>query len=471
MGLLDSVKGVMTNAVVDKVSDVIGIESSMAKSAMKFILPAIIGGVINKGTSGGGAGGLLDLFKKGGFGDDNLSDIGGVLSNDTSRDNWLSTGADLLGTIFGNNQSGILDMVLKSTGLGKGAGGSLLSLLAPIVINKLAGIVMGRNMNAGQLNSYLSDQKSEVMGLVPGLGGLLGGNVKESVAAAAGSAKAATATASKGGSGGGIFKYLLPLALLALAAWYFTKDKGTTTETTNTEVTTGANTETTTATSTTTTTTQTADKAATTNATATTATAEGASTTLSADDLKSYTFGANGDMLTGSGSVAYPAGSYDIDANGNLINSDGRVIAPAASLGGDFMAKLKASLSTFKLEKMKLMFADMIVKKEGANSSFGLSDIVFNPENHKITNFTKSEVIGLAEALKANGDGKIEVQVYTANAGDDMKANKKLSETRAKVITDMLVTLGVNKKQIKAVGKGAEDAAKASADKVDIVVN
>jgi len=440
MGLLDSVKGVMTNAVVDKVSDVIGIESSMAKSAMKFILPAIIGGVINKGTSGGGAGGLLDLFKKGGFGDDNLSDIGGVLSNDTSRDNWLSTGADLLGTIFGNNQSGILDMVLKSTGLGKGAGGSLLSLLAPIVINKLAGIVMGRNMNAGQLNSYLSDQKSEVMGLVPGLGGLLGGNVKESVAAAAGSAKAATATASKGGSGGGIFKYLLPLALLALAAWYFTKDKGTTTETTNTEVTTGANTETTTATSTTTTTTQTADKAATT-------------------------------MLTGSGSVAYPAGSYDIDANGNLINSDGRVIAPAASLGGDFMAKLKASLSTFKLEKMKLMFADMIVKKEGANSSFGLSDIVFNPENHKITNFTKSEVIGLAEALKANGDGKIEVQVYTANAGDDMKANKKLSETRAKVITDMLVTLGVNKKQIKAVGKGAEDAAKASADKVDIVVN
>jgi len=463
MGLLDSVKGVMTNAVVDKVSDVIGIENGMAKSAIKLILPAIIGGVINKGSSASGAGGLLDLFKNGGFGDDNLGDLAGVLGDPAKKDGWLSTGSDLLGNIFGNNQSGVLDMILKATGISKGAGGSLLSFLAPIVINKLAGIVMGRNMNASQLTSYLGEQKSEVMGLVPGLGGLLGGDIKEDVAAAVGASKAASTSEQKSG-GGGFLKYLLPLALLALGIWYFTKGKTAPADTTTTEVTTEA------APATTTTAVATEPTTATEKSATTTATTEEYST-LSMEDLKSYTFAANGDLMTGSGSVAYAGGTYDLDANGNLVSTDGKIIAPAAALGGDFMAKLKSALGTFKLEKMKLMFADMIVKKEGAVSSYGLSDIVFNKEDHKITNFTKSEVVGLAEALKANAEGKIEVHVYTANAGDDGKANKKLSETRAKVIRDMLVTLGVDGKQIKAVGKGTEDAAKASAEKVDIVVN
>jgi len=148
MGLLDSVKGVLTNAVVDKAADALGIENGMMKTAMKFVLPAIIGGVINKGSSESGAGGLIDLFKNGGFGDGNLGDLAGVLGNDEKRGGLLETGTDLLGTIFGNNQSGVLDMILKATGITKSGGSSLMSFLAPIVINKLAGIVFGKKMSA-----------------------------------------------------------------------------------------------------------------------------------------------------------------------------------------------------------------------------------------------------------------------------------------------------------------------------------
>ena len=71
--------------------------------------------------------------------------------------------------------------------------------------------------------------------------------------------------------------------------------------------------------------------------------------------------------------------------------------------------------------------------------------------------------MGLAEALKANAKGKIEVHVHSVD-GDD------LSDKRANVIRDMLVTLGVKKGQIKAIGKGKSDAVKAMAEKVDIVV-
>ncbi len=77
--------------------------------------------------------------------------------------------------------------------------------------------------------------------------------------------------------------------------------------------------------------------------------------------------------------------------------------------------------------------------------------------------------MGLAGALKENINGKIEVQVYT-NDGKSAKESSSLSDTRANVIRDMLVTLGVDEKQISAKGMGTADAEKAKYGKVDIVI-
>lgn len=122
-----------------------------------------------------------------------------------------------------------------------------------------------------------------------------------------------------------------------------------------------------------------------------------------------------------------------------------------------------------RLARMKMMFGNMIVKKEGANTTYALSDIKFKKEGHRIAGFSKAEVEGLAAALKSNTTGKIEVHVYTADGKND-KENADFSDKRANVIRDMLVTLGVNKDQISAIGKGTEDATKAATGKVDIVV-
>lgn len=460
MNLLDSVKGVLTNAVVDKASDVLGIENSMMKGAMKMFLPAIIGGVISKGSSESGAGGLIDLFKKGGFGDDNLGDLAGVLGNEQSRGGMLETGADLLGTIFGGNKSGLLDMLLSATGLKKSAGSSLLSFLAPIVINKLAGMVFKNKMGAADLSSYLNDQKGGIMGMVPGLSSLLGGSGASTNLSS--NSRAATTSNSEGG-GMGWMKYLLPLLLLGgLAFWWSTKDKtvetpkvDTSAETTKVNVNTNTNT---------TSNRNVTAKSSSDAVKVTTSTSKG-----TASASTGYTMNANGDLLNPSGAVAFASGSYSLDGTGNLVSKDGKIIMSAASIPGDLMAKLKSALgkltSGATLDQMKSMFGDMIIKKAGAKSTYGLSQIEFNKENHKISNFSKNEVMGLAEALKANADGKVEVHVYTGDAG-----NTKLSETRANVIRDMLVTLGVNKKQISAIGKGSSDAAKAASEKVDIVI-
>lgn len=455
----------MSNAVIDKAASAFGIESGMARSAMKVILPAVVGGVINKGSSPSGASALLDLFKRDGFGDNNIGDLMGVLGDSSKRDGFLDQGGSLLSTIFGGDKSGLIDMVLKATGLSKGKGASLLSFVAPIVMNKLAGIVMGKGMSASGLASYLSDQKDEVMGMVPGLSAMLGGTsstVKESVAAAGG---AAYAKDNGGSGGGGFIKWLLPLLVAAAAIYYFAgKGCGETTAvtedtTTTQEVVTDVD--------------ETMEKSeANTKTTAqvTTTTAEGGEMTTDASAAAGYTLADNGDILNASGSIAHTALSYDVDADGNLIGTDGSMIAKVTDLSEAFRTKLASMLPNLRLNRMKTMFSNMIVKKEGAEKTYALSNIQFKPENHMISNFSKAEVEGLAAALKENKTGQIEVQVYTAD-GKNAKDNSMRSDKRAQVIRDMLVTLGVGKDQIKAVGMGDTDAEKAKMGKVDIVVN
>ncbi len=457
MNLLDSVKGVMTNAVVDKAASVLGVENSMMKSAMKLAIPAIIGGLINKGSDEKGAGGLIDLFKKGGFGDDNLGDLAGVLGDADKRGGMLETGADLLGTIFGNNKSGILDMILKSTGIGKSGGSSILSFLAPIVVNKLAGIVFGKNLSASGLSSYLNDQKSEIMGLVPGLSAMFGGpaDVKESVSAAVGSA-AAKDNDNKSSGGLGFIKYLLPILLLgAIGYWWMNKDK--TTE----EVQSAAATDKTEV-----------QKKSDTKITTTTS-SPSITVNTGKNNAPTYSLSQNGDILNDKGAIVIASGSYEFDAKGNLVDKGNkRVILPASDmsrdLGEEIMALLAGMTKAVSADDMKSLFGDMIMKKS-TRSSYALSNIEFNKEDHKISNFSKAEIVGLAEALKANVNGKIEVQVYT-NDGKNEKESSELSDTRANVVRDMLVTLGVDKKQISAKGMGIEDAIKAENGKVEVVI-
>ncbi len=102
---------------------------------------------------------------------------------------------------------------------------------------------------------------------------------------------------------------------------------------------------------------------------------------------------------------------------------------------------------------------------------YPLPDIKFNKDSHRITNFKKEDVEGLAASLKDNPASRIQVQVYTADA-KSRSENKKISNLRADVVKQMLVTLGVNVEQISSKGMGlpTEDAAKAVANAVEVVV-
>ena len=498
--LMDSVKGLLTDAVIDKASSLIGLERAITSSAIEKFLPAIIGGLAHKGSTESGATMLLDLFAKKGFGESNVNDLVGILEDSHRSKSFLETGADLLGTIFGSKQSSILDTLLGMTGLKRSGGSMLLKFLAPLVINKLAGLVFSNKWGASKLASYLREQKSIVSKLIPGLDNMLG------FAADSGPSVKTTATSESSSSGGGFIKWLLPLLLGALAIWYFAKDgcghigdkDGVTTETvTPSEE--GNN--------------------VMVNSETDTKNDETAGTDVESHSIEETTnnYAAlkvvdNGDVVDVTGEVVYASGTYALDSSGNLIADDGRILISSKELPQSLLQRLKAFLGKFAgyklqmddagnlvdasgkivmkkgeyiqkngfyydkqgnklgriwskivkavvdaanktVDGMKKLFANMVKKKAGVKSDYTLSKITFNDQNQRITNFSKAEVMGLAAALKENADGKIVVSVMTNDGKDDIE-NKKLSTSRAKVVHDMLVTLGVSKSQISYEGNG-----------------
>ena len=173
---------------------------------------------------------------------------------------------------------------------------------------------------------------------------------------------------------------------------------------------------------------------------------------------------ANGDLVDESGKVMYKKGDFQVK-DGYYVDKDGNRIGKFFKKVGEAIGDAAEATA----DAFKKLFSGMVKKEEGAKRNYILSDIRFNNENHRIETFSKAEVEGLAAALKDNPGGKITVAVYT-NDGENDKENAALSKTRAEVVRDMLVTLGVKKGQIVAEGMGSKDAVKASGDKVEINV-
>lgn len=479
--LLEAVTDHLDDGLMGQLSNLSGLNSSQTGSALKSMLPTLIGGMINKGSSSQGAGALLDLITKGGHDGGLLDNLGSVLGGDKSK-GLMDTGNGLLSSIFGGNLSSIFNILGKVTGLTRGSSGSLMSLLAPIVINFIGKRVKNKALNATGLKDMLAGQKQFVQNGIPqDARSMLGFAAGEKKTVAASTANLNEAPKS---GGGGMMKLLLPLLLLLGGLWWFMNRGAGETTTSSTTTETAATTN---------------SGAATTHSAGTHTHADGTVHTAdhkvvegagnaagamkdaaggamdaakgaagdamdAAKGAMALTVNAAGDLVDGAGKVIAKKGDFKIADDGSFLDKDGNkfsemmkkmknAVGNAADATGDAAKKVGGAVAGAAgktVDAMSGMFGKMFSKEAGAESSYNLNDITWD-EGHKITNFSKEEIQGLAAALKGNKDAKIQVQVA---AGE-----KKTAGLRAKVIQDMLVTLGVAAKQISSKGMEGSDSA------------
>lgn len=440
MSLLNTFQGLLTGGVVDKLASLVGGNSSLIRTGLGSALPSLMKGIISKGSTSAGAGQLLNLIK-----DNNLS------ADMTPDASLMDKGSKINEAIFGGSLKDI-----NIPGVSGDQKSKLMNAATPLMMGSLGKVIKDKNLDAAGLSSYLNDQKAH-----------LG-------AAASSGAKAVTETRERvvhreeerSGGGLGFLKFLLPLLLIGAAIWWF-MGRGSSTETTTTDnVETAATTTTQNAASTTKATHTHADgtvheghshgnEASSTTSTSTTSTSTTATNAAAgaATAAMGISLDEEGNLLK-DGKIYLKKGEFTIkdgeyfDAEGKSLGFMGKVgkaIGDAGKAVGGAVAGAADKTADF----FSNTFGSMFKKKSAgaAVPAYSLSKIVFNPESHKITSFSKNEVEGLASALKAYPDSKITVQA----SGVDKKTNK----LRAKVIHDMLVTLGVSDKQIDAESSDA----------------
>ena len=308
--LLQTVTDHLDDGLLGQVSGLAGINKNQASSALGSMLPALIGGLMKKGSSTEGAGALLDLITKGGFDGGLLDNLGEILGGNKSK-GLMDSGNSVLSSVFGGNMSTIMNILGKVTGLTRGSSGSLMSLLAPIVMNFIGKRIKNKALDAVGLKNMLGEQRQHISGGMPSeIGSMLGFASKKSDDVAA----AAAAAAPKSG-GGGFLKILLPIAILAGLGWWFmnrgSSDTTTTTDATKTE------------------------QAVTTKATNTHTHADG--TTHSGDHSHSSTTTTVGDAVTGTATAAGDAMGDVTDAAGDVVEEAGEEVKLMVNAAGDLV--------------------------------------------------------------------------------------------------------------------------------------
>ncbi len=202
----------------------LGESPGSTQTALSSLLPAVIGGIAQKGATPQGASGLMSLINGANLDVSSLSNIAGLFGSGGSGVNALlkaGTGS-LVPGLFGDKGGAIVNALSSHSGIKSSSATSLLAMIVPLVLTFLKKFMGEKNLNASSLASLLSGQGQHLQGsldsrmssalgfaspsaFLSGLGGQAtdmargAGAAIASGAGAAGSAAAAATTATKSG--------------------------------------------------------------------------------------------------------------------------------------------------------------------------------------------------------------------------------------------------------------------------------
>lgn len=261
LNIIDLIKGQLGPALISQAASQLGESESGISKAISGLLPAVVGGLANNADKPG----VLDSL--------NGAASGGLLSNLLGGSSNNSLIATILAAIFGDKIGGLVSAVSAYAGISDSSTQSLLNMVTGATVGSVGKYAADNNLGTSGIKGLLEDQKGIVSSLLPaglsvaslGLGNVFGGagatehinvgpteNVSGGTTANVRTPNPVTTTSpldepkievNRGGNthvhvdnadnnngGGSIWKWLLPLLLLALAAWFLWKqcDKNST---------------------------------------------------------------------------------------------------------------------------------------------------------------------------------------------------------------------------------------------------
>lgn len=390
LNLIDLIKGQLGPATISQAATELGESESGISKAISGLLPAIVGGLANNADKPG----ILDSITGAAS-----SGLLGNLLGGSSNNSLITT---ILSSIFGDKIGGLVNAVSSYAGIGNSSTNSLLNMVTGATVGSLGKYASENNLGASGISQLLTDQKGIVSSLLPaglslaslGLGNSMGGNDAVhsiDVPPVMGTEKVKVTSyddpkveVNRGGNthvnvdntddngGGSIWKWLLPLLLLALAAWFLWKQCN-----------------------------KPAD--ATTMTTDSTAVVADSANTMMPADSSAVTTGATKEATT----VTLP--------NGKTLNA--------------FKGGIEDQVVSF-LNSDEYKNADEAALK---NKWFNFDNLNFEFGTTKLTAESQVQLDNLKAILAAYPDAKVKIGAYTDKKGSD-DGNKALSQKRADAV-------------------------------------
>ncbi len=149
-----------------------------------------------------------------------------------------------------------------------------------------------------------------------------------------------------------------------------------------------------------------------------------------------------------------------IKVNGNdgkyaaiLRTDQDDVMVTVKKEGYAFDSKLVTQSDLINKKDVALRGADLSVRPLEVGQAYTLNDILFATNSTVLTDRSKFIIRSFSKFLKENPTIRVLIEGHTDNVGDEAK-NLKLSDDRAQVVREYLISLGIDQKRLRAKGYG-----------------
>src|SRR5450631_2025881 len=158
--LIEAVKEDLSGDMTNKIAGILGESSTNVQQALQGIIPAVLTGILLK-IEAGESQETLNLAT-----DASRIDIPYNL-NSLSGGSGSYRGMDFLQIIFREKTTGLATSVSTYAGISPQSASALMSITAPVVLSALGKHILGTNMNASGLRSFLSGQGKKILNAMP----------------------------------------------------------------------------------------------------------------------------------------------------------------------------------------------------------------------------------------------------------------------------------------------------------------
>jgi hypothetical protein len=185
--------------MIGRIASALGFDRTSTQKAITAAIPAILAALTKAAAQPSGAQKLADVARQQSSALDSFANMLGK----GGQSSFIDQGSQLLSSLLGGrDQNALTQAVGKFAGLGQDGAGSLLGMLAPVVMGTIAQHQGARPLDASGITSLLASQKDNIAAALPaGFSNLLGGTgLLDALGGAARSATAAGSEAARGAS-------------------------------------------------------------------------------------------------------------------------------------------------------------------------------------------------------------------------------------------------------------------------------